>query len=1310
MAAGQPRMYADQQRALGNNRPANNVGQAIFGNTARVLNTAGGIAQETPDTFKLLSAQLTGNKKAEMNALDDLTNVQARTRGLDSGLFKAGTIYNDPNEKLGPLQTAKRFVPEYLGAAGEIAPMPAAKAFKGANLGVRAGKVGLASGVANLAADTGQQSAEAGRFVSPVTVQDGKLGINKRSVTAFGTGAALGTALPIAGAAGRQVAENVVLPTIKARTPLNQVGSIGRREILPTEQAKIRQVAVKDNVQTPDAVDAHKQQTNPQNIQIPQTVTNKDTLRGQFNQALIDKEAPLINFLKNVEKDTGQKNLVEQFYFDTGRQKRSNAIANEIVTSSKPLKEAFGGLKGQNKRDFDNYVAAKAELSNASRGLPTTRPVKELQSTVDTLTPAHQARFENLNKFYQDYADRLRANNIIDDATLAQFKANKDYTRIQRDMEDLAGYRGQGGNSYSFGTSSTKQKRIGSSKRAIQAADVTAFNRAQELEKEIARNNTANNLINVLEPLGLAKKLTSDQAVRKNTIRRIVDGKTDIYEVPRDIKEIADNVTPFQLGALGRIVSAPQRLLRAGATGLSAPFTVANYVKDQVSSGVFSKSVWNTHNPANIATGLYKAAKDFGVGIDDPLWNKFQQHLGDTTQYDFIRNQSSAKDLSREIRLGQAGRAVNRIKHPIRTLEDFNQVTEKATRFQNFKGIYNKVLKETGNEAEATRQATIAAWQNSVDFGRMGDVGQALNLLIPYFNAGIQGSRTLGRAFKQRPVATSAKTIAGVATPLMAITLYNNADAQRKAVYDNISDYEKENNIIVVLPGAKQLKDGSYEGVIKVPLQPGLSNLVQPVRIGVENYANSEPVDVPQMAKQLLGVLSGPVNTTSLAAAGGGLTPQAVKPLVQQAANKDFFTGKEIVPDYIEKATDSNGNPVPNEQKAYDFTSGSSRILGNLTGQSPIRIDKFIKDTSGKVGQYTQNAADNALAKAGIISPDQVGGVSIGSDFTKRFARATGKENYMKSEGAKYFDNVKEATKGLNGNEQAAFNSLHPNKKNFLGDVISDIDSVYNSAARLDVYNRYPKVFEADKKLDAKGRDKGEPGNPLFDLTPEQLKKVLEKENLPPGASDKELSKLYTQDWYQDYSNKKSAFFTAIKDKSERDLRAAANAGDQKKYDQLKASIDKFNSSDNPYPVTPPELQKQMDAYSALPKGTGARKAWIQANPGAYAAMKDQYARIDNWQNKQRQKRGLDTTEGAEGVAKGYDSGSSGSKGYSKGRSGDRGSGGGGSGGSEYKYAIDLQAGGSIAKPKVKKPTGGKAKIAKKTGGKIKTSIKKAVI
>lgn len=1006
-------------------------------------------------------------------------------------------------------------------------------------------------------------------------------------------------------------------------------------------------------------------------------VAIKNGLYTQAKTALVEGDSVIIDTLRRFEKKTGKTGLVDQFMVDTGLVSRSNAIANQKVQSNPNLKAAIGGLGKKDLELFNAYSTARSELYNATRGLPTSMPVKDLQEVFDVLDGKFGKRFDSMNAYYKDYAKDLYDAGIIDEVRYKQFTSNPDYIRTQRDMTDLVGRNPNGGRAYSMGSTMTKQKRTGS-QRDMLPADLTALDYAQQAEKEIARNRVATNLIDSLQEMGLAKKISSSDAARKNTMKRMVNGVTEVYEVPAEIKKVVDNINPYQLNALERIVSAPKRVFQAGTTGLNLPFALANYLKDQGSSAINSSNIMATHSPRNILSGIWQATKDFGIENNNPLWQKFMAYSGDITQFDMLRNVESAKKASREIRRGNLGRAGNRALQPIRTLEDFISITEKATRFQNFKGVYEKAIKEGLSDTEATQKAILAAWQNSVDFNRFGTWGKTLNLIIPYFNSGIQGSRQLTRAFAKRPVATTVKTVAFLGMPMAGLTAYNLSDPETKAVYDNISEFEKENNFILIPPGTQQNEDGTYD-IIKIPLPQGYGDLVTPLRRTMEAYANDNPVDFPKIAGDMLNAISGPINTVNPGQNVSSLTPQVIKPFVQQAANKDFFTGKPIVPDYVNEAVDANGNPIAENQKAYPYTSGSARILGDATNQSPIRIEKFIKDSTGKVGQYVVNAVDKGLAATGAISEDQVGGISPVDDVKRRFTKAQGEYNYKKSEGAKYYDNVKTVSKGLNKNEESAFNTLHPSKTNFLGEDIFDENKRITKFTKAGIYLQYPKVYEADKNLDKIMRDQGKPGNPLYDLPKDQLTRVLLKATLPPGAKDPELSNLYKEEWYQDYNAKRSKYYASLQE-------------------SLKKEGKSLPKSDNPYPETPQDLQKVMDTYSALPKGTGARSSWIKANPGLFDAMKNQWAAVDSWENKERVAIGLSP----------IDQESSSSGGYSKYGS---------SGGSRKvsmkapeTYGTELRTGATIKKPTVKKIAMTSSKPKTVAIAKPKVSMKKSKV
>jgi hypothetical protein len=848
------------------------------------------------------------------------------------------------------------------------------------------------------------------------------------------------------------------------------------------------------------------------------------------------------------------------------------------------------------------------------------------------------------------------------------------------------------GKGYSLGSTVSQQKRTGSSRDILPTGE-TAANYTQQIYREAARNKTATHLLDNLSANKLAERLPDAKAARHQNVAKLLrDGKVEYYKVSPHIKQAIDNINPYHMNAVMQIMSIPGRTLRAGVTGLNPVFIARNLVKDQAGSAINSEHLLATHNPKSFFTGLWNATKGAAGHNNDPLWENFTQHYGDQTSYDLTRNVKNTKQVINVVRGGTKYKVGQHLKNPLRSLENIAQITEKSTRFQNFRGAYKRAIDEGLDHQQASEKAAIQAWQNSVDFSRAGEWGRVINTVVPYWNPATQGVRQMGRTFVKHPVKSTLTGTAIVGVPLAAATAWNLKDADTKKVYDNISENDKDNNLILVPPGTKQNKDGSYD-VIKIPLPPGYKDVFMPIRRSLEAYMHDKPLDGKMIAQDILQATSGPIQTHSASQAAGSVTPQAVKPFVQQAANRDLFTGKQIVPDYMNQATDAQGNPIPESKKAYSSSSPTAKLVGEKVNRSPIKVEKFVKDTAGAVGVNVLHAIDNKDK-----GPKTVAGQLLGGEgWKKSFASTQGIENANKSEGAKYYDRLKVAQKGLNGNELSAFNALHPSKKNFLGQQIYEADSTYNPAARLDVYNRFPKVFEADKKLDAQNKTH----NPLFGLQSWQVKKVLEKDNLPPGAKDPELSNLYKQDWYQSYAAQKSSYFSAA-------AKEAAAAGKP------------FGRQDNPYPVTSDNLQKTMDAYTALPKGTGARSSWIKANPGAWNAMQNQFAAIDTWQNNQRLARGLDATEGSTGVAAGYgnSSGSSGGSSYTKYASSNKGSrkSSGSSrsskvpnAGSEYKYAVSLNAGGKPKRPKVTVRGGAKAK-SRATISKPKVTSKKSLV
>jgi hypothetical protein len=905
---------------------------------------------------------------------------------------------------------------------------------------------------------------------------------------------------------------------------------------------------------------------------------------------LIETDADMIRMLRSAEKQTGKKGLVDQWYFDTGNIRASNAMANARLMQDPDLAAGLKGLSKKELKGFDEYAGARAELRNYE-GKKTFRAPEETQRIVSAGEAKYGQRFGAVNDYYKGLAKEMHDAGLIDTPTYRKYVSSDDYIRIQRDMDDLVNPQFSHSESRSFGSTTATQKRTGS-RRAILSPTESVAKRTQQVQLEINRNRAATNITGTLENLGLAKRVSESKG--KNTVSRFVDGKKETFEVPKEIKEVIDNVNPYHLGIIARVVSSPVRLLRAGTTALSAPFAITNYVRDQIGSAIFSRNARATHNPINAAASFGSASRDFVTRSNHPLWEKFERYYGNQTIFDELRNAKSTRRQLREIRKPGAGRAFNMATNPIRTLEDLIAITEKSTRFQNFKGIYQKAIKAGKSEDIAIREAVIAARQNSVDFSRHGNFTRTMNLLVPYFNASAQGSRNLARAFRDRPVGTTAKTVGLVALPTLALTAWNYSDNKRREVYESIDEFEKEGNYIIVGPNPKQREDGAWEGVWKIPKPQGYRDLVDPARELAEGFFKGESsINVASIANDLVTSLSGPIQTDTLSQAVGGVIPQQGKPFVQAALNKDLFTGKPIVPDYMQDATDAQGQPVDPSKMAYENTSGFARMVASQLGVSPIKVEKAISDISGSVGRYGLNAVDNVLASTGKIPVSQIGGRSITQDIKRRLAEASGELlERNKTAGSKYYDKQKAFTATLNQQEKDLFNKINPTKKNFLGDKIFEsnkltkVSDYADMIANPDFTAKYQKFQKSSPKHD-----------PLWDLDSGDLRSYMQAQVISkndPGGDSTTVRKLYER-LPEDFFSKREKFFADLKAEAV----AKGKPWDDKDY--------------KPRPKMPDSMATWSDWYHTLPYGTGARSAALRSPEGQkYIAWLEQNKMYNN--------------------------------------------------------------------------------------------------
>lgn len=436
-------------------------------------------------------------------------------------------------------------------------------------------------------------------------------------------------------------------------------------------------------------------------------------------------------------------------------------------------------------------------------------------------------------------------------------------------------------------------------------------------------------------------------------------------------------LTDEQIGFLGRTFRGATKALQFGATGGNPAFAIPNLIRDQAFSFVNSKNAFSTHNPVQIMRAVIDTFAAEIFGSESEGYRRFKTYNSGSNFVDFL-NQGKVAG-SREAREALGGK-VGAKEAPARTarksgLDRFLAFSENLTRYQNFDGTFRKASKQIDDEVVAARYASLAARDNSTDFLNYGEYMRALNSALPYVNAGVQGARAMLRSFKERPTETSLKVMGVMGVPIIASTQWNLSDDKRADIYFKIPEYQREMNIIYIPPTATVGADGKPRGVIMIPKAPGVAQLVDPMRLAMEARFMDDPVSARDVFTKIFEA------TTSIDSSSGGavvnkFTPQLFRPAVNQVVNRDMFTGAPIV--------DPELLGLDPSQQVYEKTSGTARQLGDMLGISPIRVEKFLKDSLGEsTGVVGVNTIDRAQNELGADIP--VGGRGLGESIERRF-------------------------------------------------------------------------------------------------------------------------------------------------------------------------------------------------------------------------------------------------------------------------------------------------------------------------------------
>ncbi|KKN09666.1 hypothetical protein LCGC14_1044370 [marine sediment metagenome] len=426
-------------------------------------------------------------------------------------------------------------------------------------------------------------------------------------------------------------------------------------------------------------------------------------------------------------------------------------------------------------------------------------------------------------------------------------------------------------------------------------------------------------------------------------------GERILYEVDKELYSTLAAMDVRTIGPLMRLLSAPTSLFRAGVI-LDPAFSLArNPFRDKIGSLVFSK-----HNavPSDLFRGI------FSVLQKDELFR------------DFTRAQGSFSSMVRSLTTDRAAaqkvfRQLLAANHPfkefatlarnpsgmIEMLRILSEGFENSTRVREFA----RAMEATGD----ARLAGFASREISLDFQKMGASVRIANQLSPFLAANIQGVEKLVRQAGQKPLNFTARAMAFITLPTIALWLINFDDPAyqqlpwwRRDLFWNIPFWRWNDQ-------SHRLEKTGQFFPIPAPFEMGLIYKAFPERV-LQWIAEHDESFSRVMTEG--GVPVGDPFEDYLSNLLDQLTPGTLPvflgPLLEARTGYDLFLDRRIVPEGEERLLD--------EFQAGPAQGETVRVAGKYLKMSPRIVENTIVGFTGGLGRSALATTDQILRAFGV--------------------------------------------------------------------------------------------------------------------------------------------------------------------------------------------------------------------------------------------------------------------------------------------------------------------------------------------------------
>lgn len=429
-------------------------------------------------------------------------------------------------------------------------------------------------------------------------------------------------------------------------------------------------------------------------------------------------------------------------------------------------------------------------------------------------------------------------------------------------------------------------------------------------------------------------------------IRVLEKGKPTYYRVSdplmyRALTGMQDFERSLPVKALGLF----KHLLTTGVT-ITPTFAAANLLRD--AGEAYLTSGVNMIPVAASVNGAIKAMRHDPV-VQDLMASGSSFHGG---LYQQGSNDATAKVIRRALQAKGKDDAfitkfLKTITNPAEALRKYKSLLE-AGETGSRVAVFEGMKKKGASNAEAALAA-----KDLLDFSKRGD-SQILAFFTdttPFLNARIQGLSRLARVAKGENAAGTSDTKLRntflrriAALTAISTLLYAWNQTQYEDGYDQLEEWDKD-TYWHIAPGTK------YHARIPKPFELGLVAGTLPERIlgGIKHaiQGDGKGDDGKTLAQSFWRALTGTLEVSP---------PQFFKPIIEEYANKNMFTGRPIENQGDEKL-------LP-EARSNWYTSDTAQAIGSATGTSPKRIEHLVNGYLGGLGTAGLKSADWMVRKA----------------------------------------------------------------------------------------------------------------------------------------------------------------------------------------------------------------------------------------------------------------------------------------------------------------------------------------------------------